>query len=296
MASPLFTGSGVAIVTPFGADGKVNFSKLAELIDFQIDNGTSSIIICGTTGESATQTLEEHADTVSFCIKHVNKRVPVIAGGGSNDTLAAVQLSQHAEHEGADGLLVVTPYYNKATQNGLVKHYEYIADRVNIPIILYNVPGRTGVGFDVATYARLAKHPNIQGVKEAGGNIETVSKTLIATADEEFYVWSGDDSLAVPMMSLGAIGVISVLANILPKETAAICSAALNGDFKLARELHLKYFPLMNAMFYEVNPIPVKTALNLMGKNVGDLRLPLCDMEPANLEKLKTQLKLAGLI
>ncbi|MDR2606109.1 MAG: 4-hydroxy-tetrahydrodipicolinate synthase [Oscillospiraceae bacterium] len=296
MASPLFTGSGVAIVTPFGADGKVSFTKLAELIDFQIDNGTSAIIICGTTGESATQTLEEHADTVSFCIKHVNKRVPVIAGGGSNDTMAAVQLSQHAEHEGADGLLIVTPYYNKATQNGLIKHYEHIADRVNVPIILYNVPVRTGIGFDVGTYARLAKHPNIQGVKEAGGNLELVSKTLIAAAGEEFYIWSGDDALAVPMMSLGAKGVISVLANILPGAVAELCTAALNGDFVKARELHLKYFPLISAMFYEVNPIPVKTALNLMGRNVGDLRLPLCDMEPANLEKLKVQLKAAGLI
>jgi 4-hydroxy-tetrahydrodipicolinate synthase len=296
MKKTLFTGSGVAIVTPFGVDGKVNFAKLGELIDFQINNGTSAIIICGTTGESATQSLEEHAETVSFAIKHTAGRVPVIAGGGSNDTQAALYLCKHAEEQGADGLLLVTPYYNKATQTGLVKHYEYIADRINIPIILYNVPGRTGVNIEVSTYAALAKHPNIAGVKEAGGNLEHVSKTMVATAGEDFKIWSGDDKLAVPMMSLGAVGVISVLANIAPRAIAEICGYALDGDYTKARELHLKYFELMDAMFIEVNPIPVKTSMNLLGWNVGELRLPLCDMEPPHLEKLKAELKKAGLL
>ncbi|MDR0819603.1 MAG: 4-hydroxy-tetrahydrodipicolinate synthase [Oscillospiraceae bacterium] len=296
MKKTLFTGSGVAIVTPFGEDGKVNFAKLGEMIDFQINNGTSAIIICGTTGESATQSLEEHAETVSFAIKHTASRVPVIAGGGSNDTQAALYLCKHAEEQGADGLLLVTPYYNKATQKGLIRHYEYIADRINTPIILYNVPGRTGVNMEISTYAALAKHPNVVGVKEAGGNLEHVSKTLVATAGEDFKIWSGDDKLAVPMMSLGAVGVISVLANITPRVIAELSSYALNGDYVKARELHLKYFALMDAMFFEVNPIPVKTALNLLGWNVGELRLPLCEMEPRNLEKLKAELKNSGLL
>jgi 4-hydroxy-tetrahydrodipicolinate synthase len=296
MSRPIFTGSAVAIVTPFGADGKINFDKLAEIIDFQISNGTSAIVICGTTGESATQTLEEHAETVSFAIRHTAKRVPVIAGGGSNDTMAALYLCQHAEEQGADGLLLVTPYYNKATQKGLVKHYEYIADRINTPIILYNVPGRTGCNFAVSTYAQLAKHKNICGVKEASGDLELVSRTMVATADEEFYIWSGDDKLALPMISVGAQGVISVLANIAPRPVADICEYALAGDYIKARELHLKYFEVMDAMFYEVNPIPVKTSMNLLGMDVGNLRLPLCEMEDANLAKLKTALSGVGLI
>jgi 4-hydroxy-tetrahydrodipicolinate synthase len=296
MESILFTGSGTAIVTPFSSDGKVNFAKLGELIDFQIDNGTAAIIVCGTTGESATQSLEEHADTVSFAIKHTAGRVPVIAGGGSNDTQAAVQLCQHAQHEGADALLLVTPYYNKTTQKGLVRHYEYIADRVEIPIILYNVPSRTAVDFDIASYAQLAKHPNIVGVKEAGGSCDQVSRTLNATANEDFHIWSGDDKLAVPFMALGAVGVISVLANIMPAAVAEICKYALAGDFKTASELHLKHYAIMNAMFIEVNPIPVKTAMNLMGMNVGELRMPLCEMDPANAEKLKAELARSGLL
>ncbi|MDR2359958.1 MAG: 4-hydroxy-tetrahydrodipicolinate synthase [Oscillospiraceae bacterium] len=296
MNGPLFTGSAVAIVTPFGADGKVNFEKLAELIDFQIENGTSAIVICGTTGESATQSLGEHAETVSFAIRHTAKRVPVIAGGGSNDTMAALYLCQHAEEQGADGLLLVTPYYNKATQKGLIKHYEYIADRISIPIILYNVPARTGCNFAASTYAHLAKHKSIHGVKEASGDFELVSRTLAATAGEEFYIWSGDDKLALPMISLGAKGLISVLANIAPRPMARICEYALAGDYVKARELHLKYFSIMDAMFYEVNPIPVKTSMNLMGMSVGNLRLPLCEMEDANLAKLKQELASAGLI
>jgi 4-hydroxy-tetrahydrodipicolinate synthase len=296
MKKTLFTGSGTAIITPFGQDGKVNFTKLGELIDFQISNGTAAIIVCGTTGESATQSLEEHAETVSFAISHTAGRVPVIAGGGSNDTQAALYLCRHAEEQGADGLLLVTPYYNKATQKGLVKHFEYIADRVNIPMILYNVPVRTGVSIAVPTYAALSKHPNIAGVKEAGGDLELVSRTLLTTAGEDFKIWSGDDKLALPMISLGAVGVISVLANIIPRAVADICAYALSGDYAKARRLHLKYFALMDAMFCEVNPIPVKTAMNLLGWEVGGLRLPLCEMEPQNLEKLKGELTKAALL
>jgi 4-hydroxy-tetrahydrodipicolinate synthase len=296
MKTPVFSGSAVAIVTPFGSDGKVNFNKLGELIDFQINNGTAAIVVCGTTGESATQSLEEHAATVSFAIKHTAKRVPVIAGGGSNDTQAAVFLCEHAQKEGADALLLVTPYYNKATPRGLVKHFEYIADRVDIPIILYNVPVRTGVSIDVPTYVQLAKHPNIAGTKEAAGDLDLASRLLVAIAEQDFDVWSGDDALALPMIALGAKGVISVLANILPKVVSDLCSAALGGDYNTARELHLKYYSLIKAMFFEVNPIPVKTAMNLMGMDVGELRLPLCEMDPANLEKLKAELTKSNLI
>ncbi|NLO47394.1 MAG: 4-hydroxy-tetrahydrodipicolinate synthase [Clostridiales bacterium] len=293
MKKPLFTGSSVAIVTPF-KDGKVNFKKLGELIDFQITGGTASIVICGTTGESATQTLEEHADTVDFCIRHVNGRVPVIAGAGSNDTEAALYLCRSAEKSGADGLLVVTPYYNKATQKGLIRHYNYLADRVNIPIILYNVPGRTGIGFTVDTYYELSKHPNIIGVKEASADINLVTKTM-ALCGDELYFWSGDDSFGLPCMALGGKGIISVLANFLPRVMADLCDYCLSGDFENARKLNMQYIDLMSAMFYEVNPIPVKTAMNLLGMDVGELRMPLCEMEPANLEKLKNSMRKAAL-
>jgi 4-hydroxy-tetrahydrodipicolinate synthase len=293
MKNLLFTGSAVAIVTPF-KDGNVNFDKLAELIDFQIDGGTASIVICGTTGESATQTLEEHAETVDFCIKHTNGRVPVIAGAGSNDTEAALYLCRSAEKSGADGLLIVTPYYNKTTQKGLIKHYNYLADRVNIPIILYNVPGRTGIGFTAETYYELSKHPNIIGVKEASADINLVTKTM-ALCGDDLYFWSGDDSFGLPCMALGGKGIISVLANFLPRVIADLCDLCLAGDYENARKLNFKYIELMSAMFYEVNPIPVKTAMNLLGMDVGDLRMPLCEMEPNNLEKLKKAMIKAGL-
>jgi 4-hydroxy-tetrahydrodipicolinate synthase len=293
MKTPLFEGSSVAIVTPF-KDGKVNFDKLAELIDFQIDGGTASIVICGTTGESATQTLEEHAETVDFCIKHTNGRIPVIAGAGSNDTQAALYLCRHAEKSGADGLLIVTPYYNKATQKGLIRHYNYLADRVNIPIILYNVPSRTSVGFTAETYYELSKHPNIIGVKEASADVNLVSKTMALCGDDLIF-WSGDDSFGLPLMALGGKGIISVLANILPKVVSDLCALCLKGDYETARKLNMRYVDLMSAMFYEVNPIPVKTAMNLLGMDVGELRLPLCEMEPANLEKLKKSMLKAGL-
>lgn len=294
MKTPVFTGSSVAIVTPF-KDGKVNYNKLSELIEFQIAGGTSAITICGTTGESSTMSLEEHMETVDFCVKHVNKRVKVIAGAGSNDTMAAVLLSQEAERSGADALLLVTPYYNKTTQRGLVKHYNYIADRVNTPIILYNVPSRTGLSFTTDTYKELSKHPNINGAKEASTNFTLIGSTIAACGDD-LFIWSGNDDETVPMMSIGAKGVISVVANILPSFMADLTKLCLNGDFKLASELHYKYLDIMGKLFIEVNPIPVKTAMNIMGMEVGDTRLPLCDMEPANLEKLKIALEKIGLI
>lgn len=294
MKAPVFEGSSVAIVTPF-SDGHVNYPKLAELIEEQISEGTAAITICGTTGEGSTQSLEEHIATVDFCVKQVAGRVKVVAGAGSNDTMAAVLLSREAEKSGADALLIVTPYYNKATQRGLIRHYNYIADRVNIPIILYNVPSRTGVTFTVETYRELAKHPNINGVKEASGSFGLLAST-INTCGDEFNVWSGNDDEVVPMMSLGAKGVISVAANIIPAEMARMTEFCLAGDFRSGAKLQLKYLDLINKLFIEVNPIPVKTAMNLMGMDVGDLRLPLCDMDPANLEKLKVSLQQVGLL
>ncbi|MDR0916806.1 MAG: 4-hydroxy-tetrahydrodipicolinate synthase [Oscillospiraceae bacterium] len=294
MKTPVFIGSSVAIVTPF-TDNGVDYPKLAELIDEQLAAGTAAITICGTTGESSTQSLEEHMVTVDFAVKHVNKRVKVVAGTGSNDTEAALLLSQAAEKSGVDALLLVTPYYNKTTQRGLITHYTYIADRVNTPMILYNVPSRTGLSFTAETYRELAKHPNINGVKEASGKFDLIASTL-ATCGDDFNIWSGNDSEVVPMMSLGAKGVISVAANIIPREMAAMTDACLKGDFKLGSELQLRYFDLIDRLFVEVNPIPIKTAMNLMGKNVGKLRLPLVDMDPKNLELLKVSMRNVGLL
>lgn len=293
MKQPLFRGSATALITPF-KDGKINFEAMKRIIDEQIEGGTSALVVCGTTGESATQTLEEHMEAVDFCVKYAAGRICVIAGAGSNDTAAAVMLAEHAEKSGADGLLVVTPYYNKATQKGLIRHYNVIADSVNVPIILYNVPGRTGCGFTAATYKELSKHPNIIGVKEASGNFDLINETR-CICDDDFYIWSGDDALTLPMMAMGAQGVISVLSNFLPRVMADICEYCFQNDFAAARELNRKYLHLMNAMFCEVNPIPVKTAMNLLGYDAGELRLPLCEMEPANIEKLKRELTNVGL-
>ena len=293
MKTPLFTGSSVAICTPF-TDSGINFPKLAELIDFQIANGTAAITICGTTGECSTQTLEEHIETVDFCVRHVAGRIKVLAGAGSNDTQAALLLSKEAQRSGADGLLIATPYYNKATQRGLVRHYFHIADQVDIPIILYNVPHRTGLCFSADTYKELSKHPLINGVKEASGDFTLLARTMSLCGDD-LYIYSGNDDQTVPMMSLGAKGVISVMANILPREMADLCEAALTGDFKRAAELQLQYINLIDALFTEVSPIPVKTALNLMGMEAGPLRLPLCDMDPKNLETLKAAMTASGI-
>ena len=294
MKTPIFTGSSVAIVTPF-RDGKVDYKKLGELIDFQIAAGTAAITINGTTGECSTMTLEESTATIDFCVKHVNNRVKVIAGTGSNDTQSALFLSQSAEKSGADALMMVTPYYNKTTQRGLVKHFTFLADRVHIPIIVYNVPPRTGMTFTPETYIELSKHPNILGAKEASGDFSLIATTMAACGDD-FYFWSGNDEDVVPMMSLGAKGVISVLANIVPDAVAKMTKYCLEGDFKNGAALQLKYFNLIKNLFIETSPIPVKTALNLMGKDVGDPRMPLCDMAPENLEKLRKAMLDIGLL
>ena len=292
----IFTGAGVAIVTPMNQDGSVNYEKLAQLIDFQIDNGTDSIIICGTTGESATLSEEEHSEVIRYCIKHVNKRVPVIAGTGSNCTATAVKLSKEAEEDGADGLLVVTPYYNKATQNGLIAHFTAIANAVSIPIIMYNVPSRTGCNLLPATAAKLFKDvENIVGIKEASGNISQVA-SLMALTNGEIDLYSGNDDQIVPIMSLGGKGVISVLSNVAPRQTHEIVMDYVNGDVASSCRKQLEAIELINALFCEVNPIPVKEALNIMGMNAGVLRAPLSQMEPKNVEVLKTAMKNYGLI
>lgn len=294
MKKTIFTGAAVAIVTPFDEKG-INFDELKKLIDFNIDNGTDAIVIAGTTGESATMSDEEHKAAIKFTVDYVNKRVPVIAGTGSNDTMYAVQLSQYAENVGADGILVVTPYYNKTTQSGLIKHFKYIADNVNIPIILYNVPSRTGVNIAPETYVELAKHPMIAAAKEASGDLSHIAKVR-ALCGENLHIYSGNDDQIVPILSLGGKGVISVLSNVAPKTAHDICSLYFEGKVKESSELQLKYLELINDLFMEVNPIPVKTALGLMGYKVGNLRMPLSAMEGSNLEKLKACLKKYNLI
>jgi 4-hydroxy-tetrahydrodipicolinate synthase len=290
MKDIIFTGAAVAIVTPFTEDG-INFSELKKLIDFNIENGTDAIVIAGTTGESSTMTDEEHREVIRFTVEYVNKRVPVIAGTGSNDTVYAVELSKYAE----DALLLVTPYYNKTTQTGLIKHYNYIADRVNIPIILYNVPSRTGVNIAPETYAELAKHPRIVATKEASGDLSAIAK-IKAICKDELNIYSGNDDQIVPILSLGGKGVISVFSNIMPKESHEICSLYFEGKVEESCNLQTKYLDLINTLFIEVNPIPVKTALGIMGYNVGPLRMPLFPMEGKNLEKLREELAKNNLI
>lgn len=293
MKTPVFTGSNVAIVTPLTEAG-VNFEKLGELIDFQIENGTNAITVCGTTGESATLSHDEHCKVIEYSVKKVAGRVPVIAGTGSNDTSYALELSKFAEDAGVDGLLMVTPYYNKTTQRGLINHYTYVADRVNKPIILYSVPSRTGVSFTADTYATLSKHPNINGVKEASGDFSLIAETLSKCGDNMF-MWSGNDDQVVPMMALGAVGVISVTANIIPGVVSEMCKLCLEGKFKEASKLQLDYYDLTDSMFKEVNPIPIKTAMKLLGMDNGYLRMPLYEMAPANVEILKASLENVGL-
>ena len=295
MRTPVFTGNCVAIATPFDANGNINYDAFGRLIDNQIEGGVDAICVCGTTGESATMTIREHIAVVEYCVKRVNHRVKVIAGAGSNDTSAAVYLSLHAQDSGADALLHVTPYYNKCSQAGLVKHYEYIADRTELPIILYNVPSRTGVSFTAETYRVLSQNPKINGVKEASGNFSLLAHTRYLCPDD-FYIWSGNDDQVVPMMSLGAKGVISVVANIAPKLMVDITHRCLEGRFEEAARLQLDHMDLIDALFCEVNPIPVKAALNLMGRDVGGLRLPLCDISPANREILRAAMVRTGLL
>lgn len=295
MKNPIFTGAGVAIITPFTADGKVNEKVLAEIIEYQISHSTDAIVICGTTGESATLDHNEHTQAIKVAVDVTAGRIPVIAGTGSNDTAYALKLSNDAEKLGVDGLLMVTPYYNKASQDGLIKHFNYVADRVSTPIILYNVPSRTGCEIKPETYAELAKHKMIYAAKEATGNLSSIAKT-ISLVPEDFAIYSGNDDQITPIMSLGGKGVISVLSNILPQVVHDIAQSALDGDFKKSAELQLKYLELCNAMFMDVNPIPVKVAMRMMGIDVGPLRLPLCDMTPANTEKLKSVLQKYELI
>ncbi|HCW53902.1 MAG TPA: 4-hydroxy-tetrahydrodipicolinate synthase [Clostridium sp.] len=294
MKKDIFTGAAVAIITPFTENG-INFEELKKLIDFNINNGTDAIVIAGTTGESSTMSDEEHKEAIRFTVKYANNRVPVIAGTGSNDTLYAVELSQYAEKVGADALLIVTPYYNKTTQSGLIKHYNYIADRVNVPIILYNVPSRTGVNILPKTALELSKHKNIVAIKEASGNLSQIAET-ISLCGENLTVYSGNDDQIVPILSLGGKGVISVLSNVVPRDAHNICSLYFEGKVKESKELQMKYLSLINALFIEVNPIPVKTALRLMGFNAGPLRMPLFDMDEANLKVLKNELKSHKLI
>ena len=292
----IFKGAGVAIVTPFTQDDKVNFEELGKMIDFQIAGGTDAIIICGTTGESSTLTHEEHDACIKFAVEHTAGRVPVIAGTGSNSTAEAIRLSTHAQNNGADALLLVTPYYNKATQKGLIQHYTAIANSVDLPIILYNVPSRTGVNILPQTAVTLAKNvKNIVAVKEASGNISQVAE-LAALADGCIDIYSGNDDQVVPLLSLGGVGVISVLSNVMPKLTHDMVMSYLNGDVKLSRQLQLSVMNLNKALFCEVNPIPVKEALNMMGWNAGAVRSPLCEMEPQHKELLRKELTAMKLI
>jgi 4-hydroxy-tetrahydrodipicolinate synthase len=289
----LFKGSGVALVTPF-KDNQVDYKKLDELIEWHIQNHTDAIIICGTTGEASTMTTEEKKEVIRHTVSQVAKRIPVIAGTGGNNTSEAVEMSQYAERVGVDGLLLVTPYYNKTTQKGLVIHYTTIADAVGIPIILYNVPGRTGLNIQPQTAFTLSKHPNIVAIKEASGDISQVAE-VARLCGEDFDIYSGNDDQIVPVLSLGGAGVISVVANILPKETHDIVELFLKGDVKASRQLQLEMNGLINSLFIETNPIPVKTAMNLLGMEVGTLRLPLVDMEDKNQAILKEKLEGYGL-
>ena len=289
----IFTGAGVAIVTPMNADGSVNYEKYRELIDWQIENGTDAIITCGTTGESSTLTAEEHVDVMRVAVEQTAGRVPVIAGTGSNDTAFGIELSVEAKELGVDGLLLVTPYYNKASQRGLIAHFNAIADAAKIPVILYNVPSRTGVNIQPATIAELYKNPYVHAVKEASGDISQVAK-IAAMCDIDIY--SGNDDQIVPILSLGGKGVISVLSNVMPRQTHDICAKYLEGDAKGSAALQLELLDLCNGLFMDVNPIPVKEALNLMDWNVGECRLPLCAMDDASREKLAAILKKHGLM
>ena len=291
----VFKGAAVAIITPMFENGEVNYPKLGEIIEFQIANKTDAIVICGTTGEASTLSHEEHIEVIDYCVKKVAKRVPVIAGTGSNSTETAIYLSQEAEKSGADALLVVTPYYNKATQKGLIAHYTAVAESVELPIIMYNVPGRTGCNIAPETAATLVRNvKNIVGIKEASGNISQVAK-LMSLCGDEIELYSGNDDQIVPLLSLGGLGVISVLSNVAPKETHDIVEMFLEGDVRGSMELQLKAIPLIDQLFCEVNPIPVKAGMNLMGFECGPLRMPLTEMEDAHKENLKAAMKDFGI-
>lgn len=292
----LFEGAGVALVTPFKENGEVNYEKLEEIVEEQIAGGTDAIIACGTTGEASTMTHEEHLDVIEYVCRVTKKRIPVVAGTGSNCTETAIYLSAEAEKRGADGLLLVSPYYNKATQKGLMAHFTAVADAVKIPVILYNIPGRTGVTIKPETIAALCKNvDNIVGVKEASGNFSAIA-ALMSLSDGTVDLYSGNDDQIVPLLSLGGKGVISVLSNVAPRQTHDICASYFAGDVKTSASLQLKAIPLITELFSEVNPIPVKAAMNMMGKGVGPLRMPLTEMEPQNQEKLKAAMTAYGIL
>ena len=294
MKKTIFRGAGVAIITPFTETG-VNYTELGRIIEDQIAGGTDAIIITGTTGESATMTDAEHREAIRFAVEQVKGRIPVVAGTGSNETAYAVELSQYAEKVGADALLLVTPYYNKCTQNGLIAHYTKIADSVNLPAILYNVPSRTGVNIKTETYAALAKHPRIVAVKEASGDLSAILRLRAAVGDE-LAVYSGNDDQIVPILSLGGAGVISVLSNVAPQVTHDICQQYFDGNVAEAARLQIAYADLIDALFCEVNPIPVKTAMHRLGYETGPLRMPLSEMEPAHAAQLDAALRAHNLL
>ncbi len=295
MKNTIFTGAGIAIITPMNADGSINYQGLGDLIENQIANGTDAIIICGTTGEASTMTDEEHLECIRFAVEKAAGRIPVIAGTGSNDTRYAIELSKEAEAVGVDGLLLVTPYYNKTTQRGLIAHFTAIADAVNVPIILYNIPGRTGVNMEVATVKKLAEHRNIAAIKEASGNISYAAK-LIAACGDNIDVYSGNDDMVVPLVSLGGKGVISVASHVIPKQMHDMVQYCLDNNFAEATKLQIEYLDLINSLFIEVNPIPVKEALNMMGVNVGPCRMPLYEMSDEHKAVLRASLEKHGLI
>jgi 4-hydroxy-tetrahydrodipicolinate synthase len=295
MKQTIFTGAGVAIVTPFNADGSVNYDALGNLIDFEIENEIDSIIICGTTGEASTLTDDEQIEVIRYCVEKTNKRVPVVAGAGSNDTAHGIQLCKRCQQVGADGLLIVTPYYNKTTQRGLVKYYTDMAASVDLPIIMYSVAGRTGVNIAPKTVAQLADVENIVAIKEASGNISQVAE-IAALCGDKIDIYSGNDDQIVPLLSLGGKGVISVLANVAPKYTHDLVKSFLDGDVAKSRDMQLKALDLVGSLFCEVNPIPVKAALNMMGKNAGGYRAPLLEMADENYARLEKSMKDFGLI
>lgn len=293
MKKPVFTGANVAIITPMTESG-INLEELGRIIEDQIQNGTDSITICGTTGESSTLSDKEHRQAISYCIEKVAGRVPVVAGTGSNDTAYALELSKFASKEGADGLLTVTPYYNKTSQQGLIRHFNLLADASTAPLILYNVPSRTGMCFSASTYLALSKHPNISGVKEASGNFSLIAQAM-ALCGDELNFWSGNDDQVIPLMAMGGKGVISVYANIMPATVHKLTSLCFEGNFQQAMQLQSQYLDIINALFIDVNPIPVKNAMKMLGWKTGELRLPLCDLDDAKLTTLRNAMRNAGL-
>ena len=291
--TPIFKGSCTAIVTPFGENG-IDFDRMAELIDYQYDNGTAAVVVCGTTGENATMSRYEHEELIEFVCRYNNKRMKIIAGVGSNDTAKALGFAKCALRCDADGILMVTPYYNKATQEGLIKHFTYVADRIDLPMIVYNVPSRTSIGIKLQTYKELSKHPNINGVKEASADFSLFAATR-AECGNDLFIWSGNDDNTVPMMALGALGVISVASNVVPAAVAKLCALCLDGDFEQAQQLYFKYSRLFSDLFIETNPIPVKAAMKLIGLDCGALRLPLTEISPQNLVRLSETMRDCGI-